>query len=92
MTHRFATGEKFVIIYATNQEIPGTATHVRHRHFTWYAEEHARDWRLFEVMPGPNQGRDRADFFTYERVAPGAVGVHAARSSERLVLLQIVAL
>ena len=27
-----------------------------------------------------NQGPDRTDFLTYERITPGAVGVHAARS------------
>jgi SAM-dependent methyltransferase len=70
MTHLFAAGEKFVIIYATNRDIPGTAPHVRHRHFTQWAEKHAQDWRLLEAMPGPNQGPDRAYFFTYERAAP----------------------
>src|SRR5580658_6491503 len=33
MTHLFAAGARFVIIYASNREIPGTAPHVRHRHF-----------------------------------------------------------
>ena len=70
MTHLFAAAARFVIVYATNQEIPGTAPHVRHRHFTAWAEAHGRGWRLLEVTPGPNAGPDRADFFTYERVAP----------------------
>ena len=34
MTHLFAAGTRFVIIYATSREIPGTAPHVRHRTFT----------------------------------------------------------
>jgi cyclopropane fatty-acyl-phospholipid synthase-like methyltransferase len=71
MTHLFGAGEKFVIIYATNREIPSTAPHVRHRYFTRWADEHARDWRLLEVTPGPNSGPGRADFFTYQRVVPG---------------------
>ena len=33
-----------------------------------------RDWRLLKVTPGPNPVPDRADFFTYERVVPSAVG------------------
>jgi SAM-dependent methyltransferase len=90
MTHLFAAGEKFVIVYATDCEISGTAPHVRHRHFTRWAEKHARDWRLLEVTEGPNPGPDRADFFTYERVALRAVDDHAAYSSERLVLLRRV--
>ena len=70
MTHLFAAGEKFVIIYATNHEISGTAPHVRRRCFTGWTEKHAQGWRLLEVAPGPNQGPDRADFFTFERVLP----------------------
>jgi len=74
MMHLFATGARFVIIYATNQEIPGTAPHVRHRHFTRWVEANAQDWRLLEVTPGPNAGPDRADFFAYERITPLAGG------------------
>jgi cyclopropane fatty-acyl-phospholipid synthase-like methyltransferase len=70
MTHLFAAGKKFVIIYASNREISGTAPHVRRRHFTRWTEEHAPGWRLLEVTPGPNQGPDRADFFTFKRVLP----------------------
>jgi hypothetical protein len=89
MTHLFGAGEKFVIIYATDREIPGTAPHVRHRHFTRWVEEHARGWQLLEVVQGPNPGPHRADFFTYERVAR-AVDDHGAHSAERLLLLRRV--
>ena len=34
MTHLFAAAARYVIIYATDGEIAGTAPHVRHRHFT----------------------------------------------------------
>jgi SAM-dependent methyltransferase len=67
MTHLFAAGTRFVIIYATNREIAGTAPHVRHRRFTPWAEANAPGWRLLEVAVGPNPDADRADFFTYER-------------------------
>jgi SAM-dependent methyltransferase len=70
MTHLFAAGKRYVIIYATNREISGTAPHVRHRHFTQWAEAHSRGWRLAQVTPGPNPALDRADFFTYERIIP----------------------
>jgi SAM-dependent methyltransferase len=73
MTHLFAAGTRFVIVYSTNREIPGTAPHVRHRHFTRRVEANGVGWRLLNVTPGPNRGPDRADFFTYEHVAPLAV-------------------
>jgi hypothetical protein len=68
MRHLFAAGTRYVIIYATNRQISGTAPHVRHRHFTRWVETHGQGWRLAQVTPGPNQAPDRADFFTYERV------------------------
>lgn len=68
MTHLFAAGTRFVIVYATDGEIPGTAPHVRHRHFTGWIQAHSQGWRLAQVTPGPNSGPDRADFFTYERI------------------------
>jgi SAM-dependent methyltransferase len=70
MTHLFAAGARYVIIYATNREVRGTAPHVRHRHFTPWVEAHAQDWRLLKVTSGPNAGPDRADFFAYERATP----------------------
>ena len=74
MSHLFAAAARFVIVYATNREIPGTAPHVRHRLFTPWVEVHGLDWRLLKVTAGPNPVPDRADFFTYERVVPSAVG------------------
>jgi SAM-dependent methyltransferase len=73
MTHLFAAGTRFVIVYAPDREISGTAPHVRHRHFTPWAEAHGQGWRLAQMTPGPNSGPDRADFFTYERSAPPVV-------------------
>jgi SAM-dependent methyltransferase len=74
MTHLFAAAARFVIIYAPNREIVGTAPHVRHRHFTPWVDAHCTDWRLLEVVAGPNSGPDRADFFMYERIATEAAG------------------
>lgn len=53
MTRLFAAGRNFVIIYATNREIPGTAPHVRHRHFTPWAEEHAHELATAGGDAGP---------------------------------------
>ena len=69
MTHLFAAGTRFVVIYATDGEIPDAAPHVRHRHFTRWVQAHGQGWRLAQVAPGPNSGPGRADFFTYERIA-----------------------
>ncbi len=67
--HLFAAAERYVVIYATNREIPGTAPHVRHRHFSPWVEENFPDWRLAEVIPGANPGLGCADFFVYEHVS-----------------------
>jgi len=34
LTHLFAAGLRFVVVYSTNMEVSGTAPHVRHRVFT----------------------------------------------------------
>ena len=67
LTHLFAAAAKYVIIYATNREIPGTPPHVRHRHFTPRVQTPCPDWRLLEVTQGPDTGPGRADFSSYER-------------------------
>jgi len=68
MEHLFGAGSRFVVIYATNTEISGTAPHVRHRRFTEWVETQCPQWRLAQVTPGPDRGPARADFFTYGRV------------------------
>jgi SAM-dependent methyltransferase len=72
MTHLFAAGQRYVIIYSTDLEMPGTAPHVRHRRFTPWVEARCPGWRLLEVTPGTNPGPGRADFFAYERARPAA--------------------
>ena len=42
MTHLFAAAAWFVVIYSTDKEISGTAPHVRHREFSWWADENAQ--------------------------------------------------
>jgi SAM-dependent methyltransferase len=82
MRHLFAAGTKYVIIYATNRKMSGTAPHVRHRQFTQWTEAHGQGWRLTQVTPGPNTTPDRADFFTYERIISAGAGDHAVDRSE----------
>ncbi len=69
MTHLFAAGKAYVIIYATNAVISGTAPHVRHREFSTWVEENCPRWRLKHVERGPDPGVGRADFFVYERLS-----------------------
>ena len=74
MTHLFAAGAKYVIVYTTNEERRGTAPHVRHRRFTLWVEAHCPDWRFLEMG---ESDIDHPDFFTYERVA------HVTHGKER---------
>jgi SAM-dependent methyltransferase len=69
LEHLFAAGGQFVVVYATNAEMPGSAPHVRHRCFTRWVDRQCPQWRLMSVTPGPNPGPGRADFFVYERLA-----------------------
>lgn len=69
MMHLFAAGQSFVVIYATNMMISGTAPHVLHRHFTAWVADNCPQWRLASVTRGPNPGPSRADFFVYEKVS-----------------------
>jgi hypothetical protein len=71
MTHLFASGRLYAVIYTTDGEVKGTAPHVRHRHFTSWTAANCPHWRLGQVVPGPNTGPGRADFFIYERQATG---------------------
>jgi SAM-dependent methyltransferase len=67
LTHLFAAGRRLVVIYSTNEEMGGTAPHVRHRHFTSWIEANCPGWALTGVSRGPNPDQARADFFVYER-------------------------
>jgi SAM-dependent methyltransferase len=67
LTHLFAAGRRLVVVYSTNEEIGGTAPHVRHRHFTPWIEANCPGWALTGVTRGPSAERARADFFVYER-------------------------
>jgi len=68
MTHLFAAGTKYVIVYATNGEMRGTAPHVRHRRFTSWVATHCPGWRLLEVRQGAISSPDRPHYFAYERI------------------------
>jgi SAM-dependent methyltransferase len=67
MTHLFAAGKRYVVVYSTNSEIRDDAPHVRHRCFSSWVDDNCPAWHLTQVTPGPNAGPSRADFFVYER-------------------------
>jgi len=67
MADVFGAGRRYVVIYATNAKIQGTAPHVRHRNFTPWVEQNFTEWQLVEHVPGPGTDRIRADFFVYQR-------------------------
>lgn len=51
MRHLFATATRYVIIYASNDEAPSPAPHVRHRRFTDWVARHESGWRLESHTP-----------------------------------------
>ena len=66
MTHLFGAGRRYVIVYATNRPIRGTAPHVRHRRFSAWVDARCPQWRLARVERGPGPAAARADFFVYQ--------------------------
>ena len=75
MARLFRASERLVIIYSSNSEDnrDNVATHVRHRRFTDWIDEHVSEWVLLEHVPNrfPYRGDYRegcfADFFVYEK-------------------------
>lgn len=68
MGHLFAAAKRFAVVYSTDEEMTGTAPHVRHRVFSSWVQENCPQWQLVRVTRGPNAGPGRADFFAYRRV------------------------
>ena len=67
MANLFDAANRYVVVYATNEIIRGTAPHVRRRCFSSWVDNNRSQWRLREVADGPAIGPERADFFVYER-------------------------
>ena len=68
MTHLYSAGRRFVVVYATNMVLGGTAPHVRYRRFTSWVEANCPQWLLTGITRGPNTEPGRADFFVYENI------------------------
>jgi SAM-dependent methyltransferase len=80
MSHLFASASRYVIVYATNTTVHGTAPHVRHRLFSRWVELNCPQWRLSMMAIGPGSGPVRADFFVYEHIK----GSDSAMSADSL--------
>jgi hypothetical protein len=70
----FAWATRFVVIYASNRDAPGSSPHVRHRRFTDHVATTEPDWRLLAHLPNPYpydaerpDNTSFADFFVYGR-------------------------
>lgn len=70
----FDHAERFVVIYASNEDRDGPAAHVRHRRFTDWVERQRPEWRLRSTVPNayPADPADPdetsfADFYMYGR-------------------------
>ena len=68
MSHLFAAGRRYVVVYSTDTTIRSTAPHVLHRRFSSWVDENCPHWRLEQVARGPGSGPGRADFFVHERL------------------------
>lgn len=74
MAALFTRARRFVLIYASNVDLPWPAPHVRHRRFSDYVALRFPDWRLIAHVPNrhafdPARPDDTsfADFFVYAR-------------------------
>lgn len=74
MEQVFDASTKFAVIYASNENKPGTDPHVRHREFTNWVEKSRPEFRLVEHIPNPYPYSEEdphntsfADFFVFAR-------------------------
>jgi SAM-dependent methyltransferase len=72
MSHLFAAGLQYVIIYSTNAELRDDAPHVTHRKFSSWVDDYSTEWRLDSVTKGPGTGPRAADFYVFERLGYSA--------------------
>lgn len=71
----FTHARRFVLIYASNVDLPWPSPHVRHRRFSDHVARHRPDWRLMAHVPNryafdparPDE-TSFADFFVYAPV------------------------
>lgn len=76
MSHLFASANRFVIIYASNNNDNQLyqLRHVKHRQFSIWIEKNCPDWTLYQFIPNEyplvnddTKEGSRADFFIYQK-------------------------
>lgn len=68
MEHLFDAGDRFVAIFAADNEISDSASHVRHRKFSTWIGENRPDFTLLRRVRNPHIGKDSvADLYLYAR-------------------------
>jgi hypothetical protein len=77
MRSLFARSQRYVVIYSSNHDAPTEGPHVRHRKFSSWILENARDWQAAGFVPNrfpydPNRPEETsfADFHFFARQAP----------------------
>jgi hypothetical protein len=64
MSALFSAADKLVVIYSSNQALPGYLPHIRHRVFTEWIAQNKPDWNLLGHYSNPFGNDDRADVFS----------------------------
>ena len=74
MRQLFQRSTRYVVIYASDTAHPTDTPHVRHRNFTGWIDQHAREWTLAERIenrypydPAQPEETSFADFYIYRR-------------------------
>jgi hypothetical protein len=65
MRNLFRAGDRYVVVYGTDEERRVAARHVRHRPFTRWVTDHAPEWALQHVDPPPEESYQ--SFYFFER-------------------------
>ncbi len=75
MQRLFSAASRYIVVYSSNVDDQASvqAPHVKHRKFTRWIDDNAREWRQVEYIPnrysykGAEEG-STADFFVFEKV------------------------
>jgi SAM-dependent methyltransferase len=73
MARLFSAARRFVVIYSSDENRPGVATHVVHREFTRWVEQNAPTFGLIDEpsgSPRSESGEPVATFYAYQAIPP----------------------
>lgn len=72
MRDLFEASNRFVIIYASDNEATDVCDHVKHRCFSNFVTTEITGWRFFEKIENPYKPKSPSDFYIYERIGSKA--------------------